>query len=488
MISLKKAFAAVALAVGLMIPTQLLAQDSGPDLDPQEATQNLTQEDMRRINSLSGLFNFVSQNHYKEPSVQELMEEAIECAPHTVSEWEIFNCVLQKLDPHSRYMDPAQAEAFWERVQGQFGGVGVTIRYDAVKDGFEVMGFSDNSPSEAAGLQEGDVITHIDGHDVSEDGRSSISMLRGDIGTDVVLTVKRTGQTAPVEITVTRAAIERNPVISKQIGDNIGYVRLTDFGGDNSQERLREAIEEHIANMGDDFDGIVLDLRGNPGGLLSEAIDIVDDFINDGIIVSEGPDAQHPDRVHNATDGDILNGKRLVVLVDEGSASASEVVTGALQDHDRAVVIGTQSYGKGSVQSIYNLTNGGALRLTTYLYFLPTGRSIQGEGITPDIEHVDDNAAARPHRREADNAGMIANPNAVQDSRPSQICEGHDDLDASTLDQALLDGRGNPDEPLICAVEYLNWTSDYMQRAPVNDNDDTEDQVVPEQPVRGRQP
>lgn len=478
MTSLKGAFVAVALAVGLMVPaTNSMAQDN------QHA-----QQDMRRVNALTTLFNFVSQNHYKQPAVEELMEEAIECAPHTMTEWDILNCVLQKLDPHSGYMDPDRAREFWARVQSQFGGVGVMILYEPAKSGFEITGFRADSPSAAAGLHVGDIITHIDGHDVSEDGRSSIQLLRGDIGTDVILTVKRPGVSTSIEFTVTRAATEQNPVSSKQIGDNIGYVRLSDFVNSNSEEKLREAIEEHMANMEDDFEGLILDLRGNPGGLLTEAIDIVDDFIDDGIIVTEGSDPARPDRVHDAANGDILNGKRLVVLVDEGSASASEVVAGALQDHGRATVMGTTSYGKGSVQSIYNLTNGGALRLTTYLYFLPTGRSIQGEGITPDIEHIDSNAAQQPRRRrEADYDSMIANPNDVQnDNRLSQSCEGHDNIDLSSLDQALLNGSGRPDEALICAVEYLNGTSDYTQRQPVNDNDDA--QPHPEQSVRNRQP
>lgn len=479
MSSLKKIFAAAALSFGMLLTTStgLMAQDTSPELD------ELTQDDQRQIQSLTALFNFVSENHYKNPTVQELIDEAIECAPNTMTEWEIFNCVLQKLDPHSRYMDPNQARDFWERVQGQFGGVGVMIMYDDVRGGFVVRGFSDNSPSEQAGLQEGDVITHIDGQDVTEDGRSSIQLLRGDIGSDVTMTVRRPGAQQPLNITVTRAAIEQNPVTSRQIGDNIGYVRLSDFMNGNSQEKLKDAVETHMTNMGDDFDGLILDLRGNPGGLLSEAIDIVDDFIDDGVIVSEGSDPANPDAVHRATDGDILGGKRLIVLTDGGSASASEVVSGALQDHGRATILGTQTFGKGSVQGVYNLTNGGAIRLTTYLYFLPTGRSIQGQGITPDIEHISSDSTHTGKRRtESGLAGTIANPNAVQDQRPSQTCETEDGLDASQLEASLLDAAGNPDEALICAVELMNNVETLSDREPANDADEpSEQRQVPRQ-------
>ena len=484
--SIRQFFRSAALATALALPLAASAQvapEPPADPDPVE----LTQEQMGHINSLVPLFMFASQNHVLEPTIVDLMNKARECAPGTVNEWEIFDCTLKSLDPHSGYISPDELQGMQEAMQGSFAGIGVSLQFDEDEGTWDIVGFPPNSPSQAAGVEEGDKVTHIDGQSVEDLGPDeSIGLFRGDEGTDVTITVQREGEAAPIEITITRAIIEFPVVESRQIDDNIGYVRLYNFVDENAQEDVRAAVLDHIDNMGDDFAGLVLDLRGNGGGLTQEAIALLDDFIESGVIVSFGKDPQNPNDQYTATPGDLINGKPLVVLVDGGSASASELVSGTLQDTDRATIIGTQSFGKGSQHVVVPLTNGGGLQLTTDLFFTPSGESIHGRGVVPDITVVSD-ADTTDFMREADLDAALIN-RFQQDTQSEATCDIRDDLTAADLtDEDLLNGFGEPDEALVCAVEFINGSTTDVEFTPVNDNAPEEGGELPALDTQDRQ-
>jgi len=295
------------------------------------------------------------------------------------------NGLLQSLDPYSSYMTPESFESMQTETSGKFGGLGIEVGMEpgVVK----VISPIDNTPASKAGIKAGDYIVKING--VQVQGKSlmeAVELMRGPVGSGIEITVRRRGVKKSLIFDITREIIQVQSVKSELIDNNIGYIRLTSFN-ENSSNQIKKKISK--LNKNQDPKGYILDLRNNPGGLLSQAIKISDFFLENGEIVSTKSRQSSENRKWFAKKGDLINGKALIVLINYGSASASEIVAGALKDHKRAIIIGENSYGKGSVQSIIPLKNKGAIRLTIAKYYLPSGESISEVGVTPDIEIVE---------------------------------------------------------------------------------------------------
>ncbi len=308
------------------------------------------------------------------------------------------NGVLQSLDPYSAYMSPEMFTDMKTETSGQFGGLGIEVgmEHGVVK----VISPIDNSPASRVGVKAGDYIVKI--NDIQVQGKSlteAVELMRGPVGSEIEITVRRRGVKKAIIFNITREIIKIESVKSKYIDDNIGYLRLTSFN-ENSGDQIRKKIKEF--NKKNNLKGYILDLRNNPGGLLSQAIKITDFFLENGEIVSTKGRKKTENRKWFAKKGDLTNGKTLIVLINYGSASASEIVAGALKDHKRAILVGENSYGKGSVQSIIPLKNDGAIRLTISKYYLPSGKSISEVGITPDIE-IEESSDAFVINSETDN-------------------------------------------------------------------------------------
>ncbi len=295
------------------------------------------------------------------------------------------NGLLQSLDPYSAYMTPESFEGMQTETSGEFGGLGIEVGMEAGV--IKVISPIDNTPASKAGLKAGDYIVKI--NNVQVQGKSlmeAVDLMRGPVGSSIEITVRRRGVKKALIFNITREIIEVQSVKSELIDNNIGYIRLTSFN-ENSSEQIKEKVNNLKKNK--DLKGYILDLRNNPGGLLSQAIKISDFFLENGEIVSTKSRNVSENRKWFAKKGDITNGKTLIILINYGSASASEIVAGALKDHKRAIILGENSYGKGSVQSIIPLRNRGAIRLTIAKYYLPSGKSISEVGVTPDIEVVE---------------------------------------------------------------------------------------------------
>ena len=291
------------------------------------------------------------------------------------------NGLLQSLDPYSAYMSPASFESMQTETSGEFGGLGIEVGMESGV--VKVISPIDNTPASKAGLKAGDYIVKI--NDLQVQGKSlteAVELMRGPIGSSIKITVRRRGIKKALIFNITREIIEVQSVKSKLIDKNIGYIRLTSFN-ENSSNQIKEKITKLKENK--NLKGYILDLRNNPGGLLSQAIKISDFFLENGEIVSTKSRKISENRKWFAKKGDITDGETLIVLINYGSASASEIVAGALKDHKRAIILGENSYGKGSVQSIIPLKNRGAIRLTIAKYYLPSGKSISEVGVTPDI-------------------------------------------------------------------------------------------------------
>jgi carboxyl-terminal processing protease len=295
------------------------------------------------------------------------------------------NGLLQSLDPYSSYMTPESLEGMQTETSGKFGGLGIEVNMDSGV--VKVISPIDNTPASKAGIKAGDYIVKIDSEQVQ--GKSlmeAVDLMRGPVGSSIELTVRRRGIKKALIFNIIREIIEIQSVKSELLDNNIGYIRLTSFN-ENSSTQVKDRINE--LNKNKNLKGYILDLRNNPGGLLSQAIKISDFFLENGEIVSTRSRQASENRKWFAKKGDLTNGKTLIILINYGSASASEIVAGALKDHKRAVILGENSYGKGSVQSIIPLKNRGAIRLTIAKYYLPSGKSISEIGVTPDIEVVE---------------------------------------------------------------------------------------------------
>ena len=322
-----------------------------------------------KIDLFSDVLSKIDKEYVEEINQTDVMDAAI-------------NGVLQSLDPYSAYMSPEVFDEMQTETSGQFGGLGieVSMEYGVVK----VISPIDNSPASRVGVKAGDYIVKI--NDIQVQGKTlteAVELMRGPVGSDIEITVRRKGVKKSIIYTITREIIKIESVKSKYIDDGIGYLRLTAFN-ENSGDQIKNKIKEF--NKKKDLKGYILDLRNNPGGLLSQAIKIADYFLENGEIVSTKGRKASENRKFFARKGDLTNGKTLIVLINYGSASASEIVAGALKDHKRAILVGENSYGKGSVQSVIPLKNKGAIRLTISKYYLPSGESISEVGVTPDIE------------------------------------------------------------------------------------------------------
>ncbi len=340
--------------------------------------------------------------------------------------------LLADLDPHSAYLDAEQSRSLDESAEGAYEGIGVEL-VQLPDRSLRVIAPIDGSPAQRAGLRAGDVITAIDGQPIEVDGvDGAILGLRGLPGTEVRLTVLRDGEAAPREMVVVREVIRIASVRGRLLEPGYAYLRIATFQGDTGLEAAR-IVRELKASSGGALRGLVLDLRSNPGGLLTAAVEAADGFLEDGLIVSTRGRLGFSDGEFNATPGDLLDGAPIIVLQDAGSASASEVLAGALRDHGRARVMGARSFGKGSVQTVLPLDNGDAIKLTTARYYTPSGRSIQGAGIAPDIVLDPEGEGASRGLRESDLPGHLRGDEEVDDGQYAigVVLEGDGPVDAA---------------------------------------------------------
>jgi len=394
---------------GAILTTQL----AGP-LIAQETEK--TGSVYEQLDLFGDIFERIRGQYVEEVEPKDLIEAAI-------------NGMLTSLDPHSSFLPPDDFDDMQVQTRGEFGGLGIEVTQE---DGFvKVVSPMDDTPAAAAGIQSGDFITQVNGETLM--GLlldEAVEKMRGPVGSEIVLTIVREGVADPFDVSIIRDTIKLTAVRSRVVGDAI-VLRVTTFN-DQTYPNLEEGLKKSIEELGgiDNVSGIVLDLRNNPGGLLTQAIKVSDAFLEKGEIVStRGRNPQDGERV-NATGGDLAQGKPMVVLINGGSASASEIVAGALQDHRRAVVVGTKSFGKGSVQTLVPLRGDGAMRLTTARYYTPSGRSIQALGVSPDIvvkqpvqpelaegETPPEAAEDAPARSEADLRGVISNDSMTEDER-----------------------------------------------------------------------
>ncbi len=394
-----------------------------------------------QLNLFGEVFERIRDNYVEPTEDQKLIEAAV-------------NGMLTSLDPHSSYLNQKDFGDMQVQTKGEFGGLGIEV---TMEDGLiKVVSPMDGTPAAEAGLQPGDLISALDGQPIMGlTLNEAVEKMRGEVGSSIRLTVIR-GSEDPFEVTLKRAVISVKSVRWELEEGNIGYIRISSFS-EKTDSGLREAVAKLKEATKDDLQGLVLDLRNNPGGLLDQAISVSDDFLAKGEIVSTRGRRSEEAQRWNAESGDLMEGKPIVILINGGSASASEIVAGALQDQRRAIVMGTPSFGKGSVQTIMPLPGNGAIRLTTARYYTPAGTSIQAKGIVPDIEvhqakveTLDDD----PDRREADLRGRLNNDQAAAGAEAAptpppemgEPVEGQDDYQLSrALDLlrglALYEGR-----------------------------------------------
>ena len=393
----KFVYAAVSGALaGVVVTTQV----AGPLLAQENANKASVYE---QLDLFGDIFERIRAQYVEEVDASDLIEAAIDG-------------MLTSLDPHSSYLSPEDAAQMRIDTRGEFGGLGIEVTQE---EGFvKVVSPMDDTPAFNAGIEAGDFITHVDGESIlGLTLDEAVERMRGPVGSEIIITVVREGEQEPFDVTIIRDTIELQVVRNRIVGDTV-VVRISTFN-DKTTPKLEEKLAEGIEELGgmDNVTGIVLDLRNNPGGLLTQAIRVSDAFLNEGEIVStRGRDPAEGDRF-NATPGDLAEGKPIVVLINGGSASASEIVAGALQDHRRAIVVGSKSFGKGSVQTVMPLRGDGAMRLTTARYFTPSGRSIQALGVSPDIvveqprralnAEEEEETQTRQRRSEADLRGRL---------------------------------------------------------------------------------
>lgn len=426
------------LATGVVVGVLLaLGQGVFATSDNANADNAVPLEDLR---SFVEILNRVKQGYVEEVSDEDLLNNAI-------------RGMLDGLDPHSAYLSPEEFKEINISTSGEFGGLGIEV---TMENGFvRVVSPIDDTPAKKAGIESGDLIIRID--DTAVKGmklNDAVKLMRGEPGTDITLTVLRESDAEPFQVTITRDVIEVKSVRSRMLTPGYGYVRISQFSNQTGNS-LNDAMDELMDEAEGDLRGLVLDLRNNPGGLLNAAVDVSDAFLTEGEIVSIDGRVKNADQSFSAGNGDKLRGRPLVVLVNQGSASASEIVAGALQDSGRAIIMGRKTFGKGSVQTIVPLQNDAALKLTTARYYTPDGRSIQAEGIVPDVEIQSVKVSAAKESNlgrfsEADLAGALSNGRAATES---------DDSDANTggnTDDADDKGGGVLAEEDYALYEALN--------------------------------
>ncbi|HEX2890129.1 S41 family peptidase [Vineibacter terrae] len=450
---------AAALSLSLVAaPAIAWAQDKAPDKDKPKTDKS---ELYQQLNLFGDVLERIRNDYVEPPKETDLIEAAI-------------NGMLASLDPHSSYMNPKQFRDMQVQTRGEFGGLGIEV---TMENGLvKVVAPIDDTPAAKAGLQSGDLIVSLDDQPVMGlTLQEAVEKMRGKVDTKIKIGVRRQGKD-PFDVTLTRAIIKIQSVKARVEGGDIGYVRITSFT-EQTASGLNAALEKFKKDLGPKWKGLVLDLRNNPGGLLDQSIAVSDAFLDKGEIVSIR--ARKPEDVQrwNAKPGDLTEGRPIVVLVNGGSASASEIVAGALQDHRRAIILGTRSFGKGSVQTIMPVTGGGAMRLTTALYFTPSGRSIQKEGIKPDIEVEQAKIEAlKPgdRTREENLRGSIANPNGRKDGSKAPDAPKPESKPEGTPPEAKDAPPQDPNEPaaqaandyqLLRAMDLIRGINLFSQRS-----------------------
>ena len=401
----------MAAVAGTLASVVVTTQVAAPLLAQEAAKTTNVHE---QLDLFGDIFERIRSQYVEEVDEGELIEAAI-------------NGMLTSLDPHSSYLSPNDAADMRVQTRGEFGGLGIEVTQE---EGFvKVVSPIDGTPADSAGVEAGDFITHVDGESVlGLTLDEAVDMMRGPVGSEIVITVVREGEAEPFDVSIIRDTIKLTAVRARTERNSV-VLRVTTFN-DQTFKNLESGLNEQIEEAGgmDKVTGIVLDLRNNPGGLLTQAIKVADAFLDEGEIVStRGRNPEDGERF-NATEGDLANGLPMVVLINGGSASASEIVAGALKDHRRAIVVGTKSFGKGSVQTVMPLRGDGAMRLTTARYYTPSGRSIQALGVSPDIvvaqprttpaseEEDEAEDTTRPRSRsEADLRGRLDNDSLSED-------------------------------------------------------------------------
>ncbi len=428
----------MATAAGAIAGFFVITQFAGPLVAQENSSTKNTYE---QLDLFGDIFERIRSTYVEEVDEGDLIEAAI-------------NGMLTSLDPHSSYLPPKAFDEMQEETRGEFGGLGIEVTQE---DGFiKVVSPIDDTPAARAGIQSGDFITGIDGDSVlGLSLNEAVDLMRGPVGAEIVITVFREGVDEPFDVTIVRDIIKLTAVRVRTEGRAI-VLRITSFTEKTYKDLSTGLAKEVEANGGmDNIDGFVLDLRNNPGGLLNQAIAVSDAFLDVGEIVStRGRDAADSERF-NARPGDLAEGKPIVVLINGGSASASEIVAGALKDHRRAIIVGTKSFGKGSVQTIMPLQGDGAMRLTTARYYTPSGRSIQGLGVMPDIiveyrppvEKTEEEQETRRRRSEADLRGALSNDSLTDEER--------EQLEQERAEQEEIAARRDDDNQLSYGMDIL---------------------------------
>ncbi len=419
---------AVAGALATLAVTQPYSMSVG------SAARAAASDTYRQLNLFGDVFERVRADYVEKPDDSQLVESAI-------------NGMLAGLDPHSSYMDPKSFRDMQVQTRGEFGGLGIEV---TMEDGLvKVVAPIDDTPAAKAGVMANDIITKLDDDQVQGlTLNQAVDKMRGPVNTKIKLTIVRKGADKPIEVSIMRDVIRVKSVRSHPEGEDVGYIRITQFN-EQTTDGLKQAINDLNNQLGaDKIKGYIIDLRNNPGGLLDQAISVSDTFLDKGEIVStRGRNPEETQRF-NARPGDMTKNKPVIVLINGGSASASEIVAGALQDHKRATLVGTRSFGKGSVQTIIPLGAGnGALRLTTARYFTPSGRSIQAKGIVPDIEVLqnvpDDLKSQTDSKGEASLRGHLKAEGAEETGSQSYVPPDEKDDKALKMGMDLLRGQAN---------------------------------------------
>ncbi|MBI1243524.1 MAG: PDZ domain-containing protein [Alphaproteobacteria bacterium] len=428
--------AAATLATALTVLPAAVMPGAHAQAPAQSPATGGASETYRLLNLFGEIFEIVRSDYVEEVTDRKLIEDAI-------------NGMLTALDPHSSFLNARSYRDMQVQTRGEFGGLGIEV---TMENGLvKVVSPIDDTPAARAGIKPNDFIVQLDGEAVlGLTLQEAVEKMRGPVNSPIKVTIRR-GDQPPFDVTLNRAVIRIQSVRSRLEGD-IGYVRITSFT-EQTDKGLTDAVAKMRAEAGTKFKGLVLDLRNNPGGLLDQAIAVSDAFMERGEIVSTRGRRQDDAQRYNARPGDILNGLPLIVMINGGSASASEIVAGALQDQRRAILLGTRSFGKGSVQTIRPIGNQGAIRLTTARYYTPSGRSIQAQGIDPDIvvEQARLEVAQQgPQRREADLRGALRNEQAKPQAAPAEGEERQQDTPQ--------------DYQLSRAFDLLRGVSLYIQR------------------------
>ena len=437
----------MAATFGALTGVFLTVQLTGPLIAQEYKSVKSTYEN---LDLFGDIFERIRSSYVEEVDEEKLIESAI-------------SGMLSSLDPHSSYMAPEDFSSMQVQTRGEFGGLGIEVTQE--KGYIKVVSPIDDTPAANAGVQSGDFITKVDGEStLGKTLNEAVDQMRGPVGSEIIITIAREGVDEPFDISIIRDIIEIKAVKARSEGKTI-VLRVSSFTSKtypNLEDSLKKEIE--LAGGIDSVTGVIIDLRNNPGGLLNQAIRVSDAFLESGEIVStRGRGARNAER-YNATPGDLTNGKPVVVLINGGSASASEIVAGALQDHHRAIIVGTKSFGKGSVQTIMPLSSdGAAIRLTTARYYTPSGRSIQSLGVSPDIlveqrSSLDDDTktAERSQRFEADLKGSLSNDSLTEDERKL--------LETERAEQEATAELRNEDYQLSYALDLLKGLATLSQK------------------------